>query len=39
VLAGFALAIAGSDPMTRVAVGLAVGETAALLTLGFAPRS
>lgn len=33
-----AVVVADTDPITRVAVGLAVGETIALLTLGFAPR-
>ncbi len=37
ILAGVALLVVDTDPITKVAVGLAVGETAALLILGFAP--
>ena len=36
-LAAVAVVVADTDPITTVAIGLFVGETTALVTLGFAP--
>lgn len=38
LVAAVAVVLADTDPITRVAIGLAVGETTALVVLGFAPR-
>lgn len=38
LVAAVAVVVADTDPITRVAIGLAVGEGAALVILGFAPR-
>jgi hypothetical protein len=37
LVAVIAVVVADTDPITRVAIGLAVGETTALVALGFAP--
>jgi hypothetical protein len=39
IIAGFAIAISNTDVITKVAVGFAAGESAAMIILGFAPRA